>query len=79
MGNAATYWGAEEPAVAEPADITVSGKPVSSVGGLTSITIPSPKSMNTLAWQDAETGIYYRLQSSVFDMEIMTRIAEYEE
>ena len=31
--------------------------------------------MNTLAWQDEATGIYYRLQS-ILDRDTMIRIAE---
>lgn len=74
-GNKATYWDAEEPFVPDSSEITVGGKPVSSVSGITSLTIPSPKRLNTLAWLDKDTGIHYRLQS-ILDMDTMIRIAE---
>ena len=53
----------------------MSGTPVEAEGGVTSIAIPSPKNMNTLAWADSETGVYYRLQS-VLEMDDMIRVAQ---
>lgn len=74
-GFDAEYWEAEEPYVHNKGEINANGMHAEAVGGVTSITIPSPKNMNTLAWADPETGIYYRLQS-VLDMETMSRIAQ---
>ena len=74
-GFDAEYWEAEEPYVHNKGEINANGVPAEAVGGVTSITIPSPKNMNTLAWADPETGIYYRLQS-ILNVETMIRIAE---
>jgi hypothetical protein len=74
-GFDAKYWEAEEPYTYDEREVNVDGMPVESVGGVTSVTIPSPKNMNTLAWTDPETGIYYRLQS-VLQKTTMINIAE---
>ena len=74
-GNEATYWHAKEAFELGSSVITVDGQPISIGGGVSSFTVPSPENLNTLAWQDAETGIHYRLQS-ILDMDTMIRIAE---
>ena len=74
-GFEAEYWEAEESYAHNESEISVNGTSVGAVDGVTSITIPSPKNMNTLAWTDSETGIYYRLQS-VMERETMIRVAE---
>ena len=74
-GNEATYWDAKEAFELGSSVITVDGQPISIGGGVSSFTVPSPENLNTLAWQDAETGIHYRLQS-ILDMDTMIRIAE---
>lgn len=66
---------AEEAYAHNESEISVSGTPVEAEGGVTSIAIPSPKNMNTLAWADSETGVYYRLQS-VLEMDDMIRVAQ---
>ena len=43
---------------------------------ITTAVIPGEQGMNTLAWQDPETGIYFRLQS-VLDRDTMLRMAEW--
>ena len=73
--NEATYWAAEEAFELGSSVITVDGQSISVGGGVSSFTVPSPEKLNTLAWQDAETGIYYRLQS-ILDMDTMIRMAE---
>lgn len=45
-----------------------------STGG-TTIAIPAPVEMNTLIWQDPDTGVTFRLQS-ILDKDTMLRIAE---
>ena len=74
--NEATYWAAEEPLALGTSVITVDGQAISIGGGVSSFTVPSPEKLNTLAWQNTETGIYYRLQS-ILDMDTMIRIAEH--
>ena len=74
-GFEAEYWEAEEPYSHKENQISENETIVGAVDGVTSITIPSPKNMNTLAWTDSETGIYYRLQS-VMERETMIRVAE---
>lgn len=74
-GNKATYWDAEEAFELGSSVITVDGQSISVGGGVSSFTVPSPGNLNTLAWQDGDTGIHYRLQS-ILDMDTMIRIAE---
>jgi len=74
-GNKATYWDAEEAFELGASVITVDGQSISVGGGVSSFTVPSPGNLNTLAWQDGDTGIHYRLQS-ILDMDTMIRIAE---
>ena len=42
---------------------------------ITTAIIPGEQGMNTLAWQDPDTGLYFRLQS-ILDKDIMIHIAE---
>ena len=42
---------------------------------ITTAVIPGEQGMNTLAWQDPDTGLYFRLQS-ILDKDIMLHIAE---
>lgn len=44
-------------------------------GGITTIDSVGLRSSNTLAWQDPDTGVYFRLQS-IWDQATMLRIAE---
>ena len=74
--NEATYWAAEEALALGTSVITVDGQAISIGGGVSSFTVPSPEKLNTLAWQNTETGIYYRLQS-ILDMDTMNQIAEH--
>ena len=74
-GNEATYWDAEEEFELGSSVITVDGQAISVGGGVSSYTVPSPEKLNTLAWQDEDTGIHYRLHS-ILDMDTMIRIAE---
>ena len=74
-GNKATYWDAEEAFELGSSVITVDGQSISVGGGVSSFTVPSPGNLNTLAWQDEDTGIHYRLQS-ILDMDTMIRIAK---
>lgn len=74
-GVDAEYWEAEEPYAHNESEISVNGEQVQSADGVTSITIPSTKNMNTLAWTNPETGVFYRLQS-VMEKETMIRVAE---
>ncbi len=59
------YWAAKEPYSSD----------AGSTGGATMISIPGEADMNTLAWQDPDTGVYFRLQS-ILDKDTMLRIAE---
>lgn len=64
-GTEGSYWEAQEPYVndSEPSD------------GFTTYHVPGESRMNTLAWQDPETGVYFRLQS-ILDKDTMIRMAE---
>lgn len=64
-GTEATYWGAQEPY----------SRDLENPAGATMISIPAETEMNTLAWQDPETGIYFRLQG-ILDKGTMIRMAE---
>lgn len=74
-GFDAEYWEAEKQYARNESEISVNGTPVETAGGVTSVTIPSPQNMNTLAWTDTEAGIHYRLQS-VLEMDDMIRVAQ---
>lgn len=80
QGEKAWYWDAELPFEDSTGTITVDGQEIegpSAVAGGTSIigvTIPGAKRMNTLVWQDSDTGIHFKIQS-VLDRETMVRIA----
>lgn len=65
-----TFWEAEEPCEPyTPVDKTVGG------ASITSISIPADREMNTLAWEDPDAGIYFRLQS-ILPQEAMIRMAK---
>lgn len=74
-GISGKFWEAETPYSASSGTIAVNGKPASSVNGVSSITIPSQKTSNTLAWQDPDTGVSYLLQG-ILEKDAMIRIAE---
>ena len=64
-GAEGSYWEAQEPYVnnSEPSN------------GFTTYHVPGESRMNTLAWQDPETGVYFRLQS-ILNKDTMLRMAE---
>ena len=66
-GVEACYWEALEPYESDDAS--------EAADGITTIDILGLRSSNTLAWQDPDTGVYFRLQS-ILDQEAMLRIAE---
>ena len=79
---AARFWEAEEPHEPSEGTITVGGEPVEGnqvdMGNVTvSVgTISGPRSADvaTLAWTDADTGVYFRLHGTV-DQDTLVRIA----
>lgn len=69
-GTKAQFWEAEEPYT----EAELKAGKESSNGGLYH-TIPGTKYVNTLAWQDPDTWVYFRLQS-IQDQDMMVHIAE---
>lgn len=69
-GTVAQFWAAEEPYT----ETELEADQEASDGGLY-YTIPGTKYVNTLAWQDPNTGVYFRLQS-IQNQDTMVRIAE---
>lgn len=69
-GTEAQFWVAEEPYT----EAELEADKETSDGGLY-YTIPGTKHVNTLAWQDPDTGVYFRLQS-ILDQKTMVRMAE---
>lgn len=82
-GLAAQYWGAEKPYEAGDSSMTVNGEEIegnqTEIGGVTistgTIVGPDAAGVNTLAWTDPDTGIYFRIQGTV-DKDTLLRIAE---
>lgn len=68
-GTEAQFWAAEEPYSESEADAAKEN-----TNGMTFITIPGTRHVNTLSWQDPDTGVYFRLQS-IQDQDTMVRIA----
>ena len=64
-GTKAQFWEAEEPYT----ETELKAGKESSNGGLYH-TIPGTKYVNTLAWQDPDTWVYFRLQS-IQDQDMM--------
>ena len=67
-GTEAQFWTAEEPYTEAELE---EAKEYSRTGYIT----PGMKHTNTLAWQDPDTGVYFRLQS-IQDQDTMVRMAE---
>ena len=67
-GTQAQFWTAEEPYTAEELE---EYKEYSTTGYI----VPGTKHTNTLAWQDPDTGVYFRLQS-IQSQDTMVRMAE---
>ena len=63
-GIEARYWEAQEPY----------SRDAESTSGMLTYSIPSQNEMNTLAWKDPGTGVYYRLQS-ILDKDTTIHIA----
>ena len=82
-GVDAQYWEAEEPYKPGGGSMTVNGEEVEGnqveVGGVSistgTIVGPGAAGVNTLAWTDPDTGIYFRIHGTV-DKDTMIRIAE---
>lgn len=82
-GVDAQFWAAAEPHTSN-GSITVNGEEVegnqTEVGDIAisvgTIAGPSAADVSTLAWQDPDTGLYFRIHGTV-DQDILLRIAEY--
>lgn len=70
QGAAGRYWAAEEPYE----DGHATPPPEMPSISVTQVTIPGGQEMNTLSWQDPNTGVHFRLQS-ILDQDTMLRIA----
>ena len=79
-GTTAQYWNAKQNFEDDSA-LTVNGKPVdgdsaeASGGTVSGVTIPAAKTVNTLIWTNAKTGVTFRLQGTL-DKSTLIRIAE---
>lgn len=82
-GVAARYWQAEEPYEGDGGSMTVNGEEVegnqTEIGGVSisagTIVGPDAAGVNTLAWTDPDTGLYFRIHGTV-DQDTMLHIAE---
>lgn len=82
-GIEAQYWGAEESYEAGDSSMTVNGEEIegsqTEIGGVTifsgTIVGPDADGVNTLAWDDPDTGIHFRLHSTV-NLDTLLRVAE---
>lgn len=82
-GMKGQYWQAEEPYESDGGSMTVNGEEIEGnqieIGGVTistgTIVGPGSYRVNTLAWTDPDTGIYFRIHGTV-DKDTLLRIAE---